>query len=64
MNDFIADDIQDFVSKGEKASKDKDLLIKYRRNLRDLIKQSYLYNGDLFAKNVEAEYKKMFVSLK
>ena len=64
MNDFIADDIQDFVFKGEKASKDIDLLIKFRRNLRDFIKESYLYNGSLFAKNVEAEYKKMFLDLK
>mgnify|MGYP001183140716 CR=1 FL=1 len=64
MNCCIAKSKEDFVSKSIKLAANTEKLKEFRKNLRERLINSPLYDGKKFTRNVEKEYEKMFSNLK
>ena len=59
LNNFIAKNEKDYVKKAVKIASDIKKLKYYRKNLRNIIKNSYLCNDyKIFTQKIEKEYKK------
>ena len=60
LNEFIAEDRDDYIDKAKKLSKNTDGLKLYQKEMRIKLKNSVLYDGKNFAKKIERAYINIF----